>query len=242
MSCLCQGPFCWPSGFCRGWLGSKHPSPLLGGTLRNGCISPRVTHHLTQSGLFHLFTGVWSCPWTCTQHFMLIKAEISRFSARMVLAASQSWLIFSPWNKLAACRRPYEHNGYIFHNTANTDILLWHIKVQQSTFSGEWSVLCSWTASFQHKMPKIKVLMLPDGNTVMESETHLTLQHYQHVQCHPKLHTKQCFPSALGSWSQLNKEEKLPCMFTYSLPSHSWNKYCKVNKKVELSTCTLICL
>lgn len=157
-------------------------------------------------------------PGPAIQHFMLIQAEISCFSARTVLAASQSWLIFSPWNKLAACRRPYEHNGYIFHNIANKDIFLWHVKVQQSTFPGEWSLLCHWTASFQHKMPKIKALMLPDGNVAMDSETHLTLQHYQHLQFHPKSDTNLCFPSAPSSWSQLNKEEKLTWMFAHSLP------------------------
>lgn len=48
-------------------------------------------------------------------------------------------------------------------------------------------------------------------------------QHYQHLRFHPKLDTRLL--------SQLTKEEKLPCMFACSLPSHSWNKYCKVNKK-----------
>lgn len=138
-------------------------------------------------------------PGPVLQHSMLIKAEILCFSTRTVLAASQSWLILSPWNKLTACRRPCEHNGYIFHNIANTDILLWHVKVQQSTFPGEWSILCSWTASFQNKMPKIKALMLPDRNVATDSETLLILLHYQHLQFHPKSDITPCFPSAPSS-------------------------------------------
>lgn len=240
MSCLCQALCGWLSAE-GDWAGRFTLLFPWAGTLRNDCLTEL---HITSHKMAFPFSS-WRCdpiPGPALQHLMLIKAEIWCFSARMVLAASQSWLIFSPWNKLAACRRPYEHNGYIFHNIANTDILLWHIKVQQSTFPGEWSVLCSWIAPIQHKMPKIKALMLPDWNIAMESEAHLTLEHYQHLQCHPKLDTIPCFPSAPGSWSQMNKEEKLPCMFAHSLPSHSWNKYCKINKKAKLSPCTLICL
>lgn len=36
---------------------------------------------------------------------MLIEAEISCISTKMILAASWSWLLISPWDKLIACRR-----------------------------------------------------------------------------------------------------------------------------------------
>lgn len=135
MPCLCQALCCWLSAE-GDWAGRFTLLFPWAGTLRNDCLTEL---HITSHKMAFPFSS-WRCdpiPGPALQHLMLIKAEIWCFSARMVLAASQSWLIFSPWNKLAACRRPYEHNGYIFHNIANTDILLWHIKVQQSTFPGE---------------------------------------------------------------------------------------------------------
>lgn len=59
-----------------------------------------------------LFTdGVILCKEVYTSHvklvldLVLIKAEISCISAKTILAASWSWLLISPWDKLIACRR-----------------------------------------------------------------------------------------------------------------------------------------
>lgn len=99
-------PFCWPSGFlpCRRWLGSKPSSSPLGLELWEMTVSHQESGVITWHKMDLPFSSP-SCdpvPGPALRHFMLIKAEISCFSARTVLAASQSWLIFSPWNKLTA--------------------------------------------------------------------------------------------------------------------------------------------
>lgn len=142
-------------------------------------------------------------------NLMLIRAEISCISTNAILTVSWSWFIISPWEKLIACKRPMigTHNEDIFHNIANVDILLGHIQVKQSTFPSGWSILWSWAASFQQNMPKSNLLMLLDGNVAMDIETHLILQHYQHLQFQPKTDTiLRCSPVS-SSQSQLTKEK-----------------------------------
>ena len=71
-------------------------------------------------------------------------------------------------------------------------------------------------------------------------ETDLILQHYQQLWFHLKSDMVLCFPSASSSWSQVDQREEVS-LHVFSLPLHTWHKYCKVNKKASLPPFTLSC-
>lgn len=94
MPCLCQVPFCWPSGFlpCTRWLGSKPSSPLFLGWNSEKWLCLTKSHlvpwHKVLLITWHTMAFPFPSPrcdpvpGPALQPLMLIKAEISCFSAR----------------------------------------------------------------------------------------------------------------------------------------------------------------